>query len=431
MEESIQSKKVTSRTTSTLQIVARSQFWLRLVDFYAAAVAASLPWSTSAVSIFTIVWFAVLLPTIDHRKFLNSIRRPESLAPLTLFALAMLGVLWVDAPWSVALQGLSPVLKLLIIPFLLYHFARSSRAKWVLIAFLTSCAVLLAYSFIIYIVPGWRLTTAHGFYTEGVPVRNVIDQNQEFALCLFICASLALTAFRQHHFAFAVGLGGLSAAFLSNIVFVAFARTSIVYIIPLAVMFVFCHFQNRTRVSLLIGLVLLLAATWFGSGYLRERIQNIAVEYKQYQETNRPTSTGQRLEYWATSIRAIADAPLFGHGTGATKQLFDKEAQGKKGAWADSVRNPHNQTLSVAVQWGVLGCAILYAMWYYHFMLFWKATFPAWVGLCIVFQNFLSSLLNSHLFDFQEGWMYVLGVGVAGGLCQRLHDQANSHGERI
>jgi O-antigen ligase len=24
--------------------------------------------------------------------------------------------------------------------------------------------------------------------------------------------------------------------------------------------------------------------------------------------------------------------------------------------------------------------------------------------------------LNSHLFDFHEGWMYVLGVGVAGGM---------------
>ena len=24
-------------------------------------------------------------------------------------------------------------------------------------------------------------------------------------------------------------------------------------------------------------------------------------------------------------------------------------------------------------------------------------------------------LFNSHLFDFHEGWMYVLGVGIAGG----------------
>jgi hypothetical protein len=28
----------------------------------------------------------------------------------------------------------------------------------------------------------------------------------------------------------------------------------------------------------------------------------------------------------------------------------------------------------------------------------------------------LSSLINSHLFDFTEGWIYVLGVGVAAGM---------------
>jgi hypothetical protein len=32
---------------------------------------------------------------------------------------------------------------------------------------------------------------------------------------------------------------------------------------------------------------------------------------------------------------------------------------------------------------------------------------------------FVSSLLNSHLFDFHEGWVYVLGVEVAGGMTLR------------
>jgi O-antigen ligase len=35
-------------------------------------------------------------------------------------------------------------------------------------------------------------------------------------------------------------------------------------------------------------------------------------------------------------------------------------------------------------------------------------------------QNVVSSLFNSHLFDFHEGWMYVLGVGVAGGMVMRV-----------
>ena len=31
-------------------------------------------------------------------------------------------------------------------------------------------------------------------------------------------------------------------------------------------------------------------------------------------------------------------------------------------------------------------------------------------------QNIVGSLFNSHLFDFVQGWVYVLGVGVAGGM---------------
>ncbi len=89
------------------------------------------------------------------------------------------------------------------------------------------------------------------------------------------------------------------------------------------------------------------------------------------------------------------------------------------------IGNPHNQTLNAAVQWGTVGIVILYAMWLCHLLLFRGEGLVAWIGLLVVLQNFLSSLFNSHLFDFHEGWMYVLGVGVAGGMVLR----ARSSGE--
>ena len=83
---------------------------------------------------------------------------------------------------------------------------------------------------------------------------------------------------------------------------------------------------------------------------------------------------------------------------------------------AEVISNPHNQTLNVAVQWGVIGVVVLYAMWLSHLLLFRGEGLVAWIGLLVVVQNIFSSLFNSHLFDFHEGWMYVLGVGVAGGM---------------
>lgn len=72
---------------------------------------------------------------------------------------------------------------------------------------------------------------------------------------------------------------------------------------------------------------------------------------------------GSRLLYWQKSLRFFAEAPVIGHGTGSTRGLFEEAAIGEAGARAQVVTNPHNQTLNVAVQWGVIGIAVLNAMW--------------------------------------------------------------------
>ena len=106
---------------------------------------------------------------------------------------------------------------------------------------------------------------------------------------------------------------------------------------------------------------------------------------------------------------------MFGHGTGSTRGLFEQAAIDHTGAAGEVIGNPHNQTLNVAIQWGMIGIVVLYAMWLLHLLLFRGEGLIAWIGLMVVVQNIFTSLFNSHIFDFHEGWMYVLGVGVAGG----------------
>src|SRR5207253_10077491 len=153
-----------------------------------------------------------------------------------------------------------------------------------------------------------------------------------------------------------------------------------------------------------------------------------------YRANNVPTSIGLRLEFWQKSLQFIKEAPLAGHGTGSTRKLFERVAVGdpELRASGNVIGNPHNQTLNVAVQWGVLGVAVLWAMWISHLLLFRGEGLVAWIGLLVVVQNVFTSLFNSHIFDFHEGWMYVLGVGVAGGLLgkQRCSLSVESAGER-
>ena len=70
--------------------------------------------------------------------------------------------------------------------------------------------------------------------------------------------------------------------------------------------------------------------------------------------------------------------------------------------------------------------ALLFAMWWCHLLLFRGDGLVPWIGLLVVVQNIFTSLFNSHLFDFHEGWMYVLGVGVAGGMILGMRERASS-----
>ena len=180
------------------------------------------------------------------------------------------------------------------------------------------------------------------------------------------------------------------------------------------------------HVILFAATVVIGALAWTVSPQLQATTAKFNREYRLYKEFNQATSIGLRLEFWEKSLRFFAEAPVIGHGTGSTRGLFEAAATGSEAlAQGQVIGNPHNQTLNVAVQWGTIGVVILYAMWFSHFLLFRSEGLAAWIGLMVVLQNVFSSLFNSHLFDFHEGWMYVLGVGVAGGMVLR----ARSGGE--
>jgi O-antigen ligase len=390
-----------------------ARFWY--ADLLAALAAAALPWTTTGFAVLLGLWLLALLPllpTLDLRAFLRLLARPACLLPLALFALAVAGTLWADSPWPERLHGISPLAKLLVIPFLLYHFERSQRGTWVFAGFLFSCALLMGLSWIVLFAPELKMTAAKN---AGVPVKNYIDQSQEFALCMVALAPFVITFCKQHRYGMAAACAALVLGFFANMAFVVSARAALIYVPVLLIVFAFLHLSRRASALLFVGLVVAAMMVWFTSPYLRARIADISVEYREYQ-LNIPASTGRRLEYWQKSLQFFADAPLIGNGTGSIRRLFGREAVGQTGLAAEVTANPHNQTLNVAVQWGLIGVVALYGMWLAHLLLFRGKGLANWIGLLVVVQNLVSSLLNSHLFDFVEGWMYVLGVGIAGGM---------------
>jgi O-antigen ligase len=402
--------------------------WATAADIFFILIAVSLPWSTTLVGIFGAASIVTMAPFLDLKAFLQSLTRPICAMPIALFALAVVGMLWSDAPWATRLYAIGPASKLLMLPLLFHHFERSARGVQVFVAFLASCMLLLAMSWIVVFDPGLALKPEAAY---GVPVKNYIDQSQEFALCAVALAFPIVTLLRTNRIMQALLLSAIALSFVVNMAFVTVSRTALVTMPIMLAVFALLHLKRRSILIIFCTAIVLAGLAWVASPHLRWRAATFVRDYQTYKELNQPTSIGLRLEFWEKSLRFFAEAPIIGHGTGSTQRLFERAATGPKVLAAGQViSNPHNQTLNVAVQWGVIGIVVLYAMWLVHLLLFRGDGLVAWIGLLVVVQNIFTSLFNSHIFDFTEGWMYVLGVGIAGGMVLKTGSREATSGPR-
>jgi O-antigen ligase len=396
--------------------------WAEAADWLAVGVAVSLPWSTSATSILIVLWLIALLPTLDAASLRRELATAAGFLPVLLWALAAIGMLWADVSWSGRLGGLGSFHRLLVIPLLLTQFRRSDRGIWVLYGFFAAAFVLLLVSWGLALIPGlpWRGREV------GVPIKDHIFQSADFLICAFALLGYAAAAGRARRWRWAAGFSALALVFLANIFFIVTSRTGLLVVPVLLLLLGWREFRWKGLVgaALLGGIVGV--TIWYGSPYLRDRLTTSVREWQAYRASDAPNSTGLHLEFLRKSLLFVETAPIIGHGTGSIPEQFRNAAVGHDGASSASSENPHNQIFAVAIQLGLVGAALLLAMWIAHVLLFLPGGLTAWVGMIVVVDNVVSSLFNSHLFDFTSGWLYVFGVGVAGGAVLRQRDAASS-----
>jgi O-antigen ligase len=385
-------------------------------DVLAVVIAVSLPWSTSATAILVGLWFFALIPVLRWDELRREILTPAGGLPVLLVLLGVAGMLWADVTWLERWKGLDSFLKLLAIPLLLVQFRRSERGTWVFAGYLLSCVALLAVTAIVIAVPPLAATFLH---LDNVIVKNAATQSGEFVICIFGLLYLMVSTGEQKRWPWALACAAVILAMLANIFYVSTGRTALVTIFVLFALLALKIRNVKTIAGLLAAAIVLGIIAWMSSPYLRERTEALQTETQKYEKENERTSTGERLEFWKKSAEFILQAPVIGHGTGTIRTLFEKAAAGQTGAAGVAAANPHNQTLAVGIQLGAFGIAVLWAMWAAHLAMCGGKTLAAWIGLVIVAQNITGSLFNSHIFDFVQGWTYVMGLGVAGGMILR------------
>jgi hypothetical protein len=392
-------------------IIDRNRLF-RVADALAAAVAVSLPWSTSATAILLVLWLIAIVPTLSWVDLRRELLSAAGGLPVLLVLLGIAGMAWADVSLIERWKGLDSFIKLLMIPLLFAQFRRSERTDWVFGGYLASCIVLLVASTLVQFVPGFSFIPMKW---DHVLVRNEAAQSGEFATCIFGLMFLAYDSVARAQWGRLLGLLAVILGMLANILFVATGRTALVVIVVLLVLFAAKKLKVRGMLLLFVGTIAIVGIASLSSAHLRDRVVQIWADYQTYEATDARNSSGERIEFAKKSIGFIRAAPIIGHGTGTIHSLFIESSIGRTGAAGTASTNPHNQTFAVAIQLGLIGAAVLWAMWIAHLLLFRGGGMAEWIGLVLVVQNIVGSLFNSHLFDFMQGWVYVIGVGVAGG----------------
>ncbi len=282
--------------------------WATAVDVFAILVALSLPWSTSLPAIFATAMLISMVPLFDVSAFLHSLKRPICVAPIALFALAVLGTLWSDAAWGVRLHGVGPTVKLLVLPVLLYHFERSERGLWVLAAFLLSCTLLTSISWIVAFEPGFTLK-AKAVASRGIFVKNYIDQSQEFAICAVALAYPIITLLRAGSIRLAVLFCAIASTFVLTMLFVIVSRTALVTMPSHVGLVRSGAFEMADQPNDLVFDDPRCLGRLGGIAAAGRTVSTFIREYQLYKEQGIPTSIGERLEFWQKSLRFFGQGP--------------------------------------------------------------------------------------------------------------------------
>jgi O-antigen ligase len=399
-------------TATICAILLDRQRLLRVADWLAFGVAVSLPWSTSATGVLIALWLAAVLPTLAVRLVWREVASPAGGLPVLLWLVAALGMLWADVSWADRFGGLGGYNRLLTVPLLLAQFRRSDNGAWVLYGYLGSAMCLVLASWAFGLIPAFF--SYGNFY--GVPVKDYILQTDEFLICGFALLGISGRIGARQPWRTTSLFIGMGVLFLANLAFVFTSRTGLL-VAPFLVAALGWRLSGAKGL-VIAGLVAVVLGPmlWFSSPHLRDFALQSVADLHGYFTTNAISSSGLHIEFLRKSIEIIKDAPVIGHGTGTIAEQFRRVAAEKSGAEGAVSINPHNQVFAVAIQLGSVGAIVLGAMWVAHLMLFCGGGAAAWIGMVVVIENVVSSAVNSHLFDFTQGWLYVFGVGVAGGM---------------
>lgn len=254
----------------------------------------------------------------------------------------------------------------------------------------------LILSFVLYFYP---FNAPWGMMAEGV-FRDHIDQN----LLMSFFAYIVLITARDHP-RYRVPLIIIFALLIYQIFFISGGRTGYVTFIASLLLFSWQTWKWKGVFISLVLAVILIPGFFKLSSMLSARMTEALQNVQQYQQGEKVTSVGLRMVFAHRALKFFKERPFTGYGTGSFAGLYQQIYPNT----AEPTRNPHNEYLHLAVQFGILGPLLLLIFLVGCWIDSMSLPLPeAHILQALTLTFALGCLANSWLMDMTPGhlWMF-------------------------
>lgn len=387
----------------------------------AIALGFALPISTLASNLLLALTILLIALSGAYReKWRAILGNPLVLGALGLCVLVLVGCAWGGGTWPEKKHYLVKYLALLAIPLLMPLFSSPASRVHALQAFVAAMLLTLAISFMSWFgLLGWlpeeivqRFDIDRTLQDVGTHNAVVFKLSITHSFLMSIAAYLLAQGARLAKAAWQRWLlAGLAALAAINVIAMIVGRIG--YLALAVAGMCFFAYRHGRRGMLLAALVCALAGTaayqWLEVFHVR--VEKAIDEAEHWQQgRGDPSSIGARFDYYSNTLAIIREHPAIGVGTGGFMGAYDEKIRNTS---MEPSKNPHNQYLLFAAQYGLPGLAALLCF----YALYWRQAArlePPWAEIArtLLLTYAIGNLFNSFMLDFSERLLFVWLAGV-------------------
>jgi O-antigen ligase len=249
-------------------------------------------------------------------------------------------------------------------------------------------------------------------FSAAVVFKYHLTQNLLLALGAFV---FAVYADRVKNRRARIVLAGLSTLAALNVLVIGDGRTGQVVLILLMLYYGAWRLGRRGfAIALCAGFIIGAAAYVLPDTAVHKRAALAMSEAEKWEPgvaARKPSSIGDRLEFYNRSLHIVSTHPLIGVGSGGFIAAYENEV---RGTGLTPTHNPHNEYLLRAVELGMPGLMLLVALFWITWRTAGRLSDSAHTAIAraLVMTFAVASLASSTLNDHTESLLFIWMSGV-------------------